>query len=92
MRAVRYHEFGGLEKLQVEQLLQPELDGENVLIQITRAGVSPLDDKVRRGILPRRMRKPLPLVPGASAVGRVAGPGAASATTMAPAWWPVPDI
>jgi hypothetical protein len=35
-----------------------------VLIQITRAGVSPLDDKIRRGILPPRMRKPLPLVPG----------------------------
>jgi ornithine cyclodeaminase/alanine dehydrogenase-like protein (mu-crystallin family) len=38
--------------------------------------VSPLDDKVRRGILPPTMRKPLPLVPGASAVGHVADPGA----------------
>ena len=37
MRAVRYHEFGGPEKLQIEQIPQPELDGENVLIQITRA-------------------------------------------------------
>jgi NADPH:quinone reductase len=72
MRAVRYHEFGGPEKLQVEQVSQPELDGENVLIQITRAGVSPLDDKVRRGVLPPSMRKQLPLVPGASAVGYVA--------------------
>jgi D-arabinose 1-dehydrogenase-like Zn-dependent alcohol dehydrogenase len=46
MRAVRYREFGGPEKLQIEQIAQPELDDENVLIQITRAGVSPLDDKV----------------------------------------------
>jgi NADPH:quinone reductase-like Zn-dependent oxidoreductase len=67
MRAVRYHEFGGTEKLQIEQIPPPELDGENVLVQITRAGVSPLDDKVRSGILPPTMRKPLPLVPGASA-------------------------
>src|SRR5262245_4762716 len=75
MRAVRYHEFGGPEKLQIEQIARPELDGENVLIQITRAGVSPLDDKVRGGVLPPTMRKSLPLVPGASAVGRVADPG-----------------
>ena len=66
MRAARYHEFGGPEKLQIEQAPQPELNGENVLIQITRAGVSPLDDKVRGGVLPPTMRKPLPLVPGAS--------------------------
>src|SRR5262245_35826997 len=76
MRAVRYHEFGGTEKLQIEQISRPELDGENVLLQILRAGVSPLDDKVRGGILPPTMRKPLPLVPGASTVGRVADPGA----------------
>jgi NADPH:quinone reductase-like Zn-dependent oxidoreductase len=76
MRAVRYHEFGGPEKLQIEQIPRPEPDGENVLIQITLAGVSPLDDKVRGGVLPPTMRKPLPLVPGASAVGRVADPGA----------------
>lgn len=63
MRAVRYREFGGPEKLQIEQIPQPELDGESVLIQITRAGVSPPDDKVRRGVLPPTMRKPLPLVP-----------------------------
>lgn len=74
MRAVRYHEFGGPEKLQIEEIPQSEPDGENVLIQITRAGVSPLDDKVRRGVLPPAMRKPLPLVPGASAVGHVADP------------------
>ena len=76
MRAVRYHEFGGREKLQLEQIPQPELDGDNVLLQITRAGVSPLDDKVRNGVLPPAMRKPLPLIPGASAVGQVADPGA----------------
>src|SRR5215510_1529868 len=61
MRAVRYHEFGGPEKLQFEQIPRPELGSENVLIQITRAGVSRLDDKVRRGVLPPSMLKPLPL-------------------------------
>jgi hypothetical protein len=40
MRAARYHEFGGPEKRQIEHVPQPELNGENVLIQITRAGVS----------------------------------------------------
>jgi len=75
MRAVRFHEFGGPDTLRVEQLPEPRPDGELVLIRITRAGVSPLDDKVRAGVLPPSMRKPLPLVPGASAVGRVADSG-----------------
>ncbi|NIH78897.1 quinone oxidoreductase family protein [Amycolatopsis viridis] len=75
MRAVRFHEFGGPEHLRVEQLPDPHPDGEHVLIRVTRAGVSPLDDKVRAGVLPPSMRKPLPLVPGASAVGRVTDPG-----------------
>jgi NADPH:quinone reductase-like Zn-dependent oxidoreductase len=51
-------------------------EGVNGLRLMHDVGVSPLDDKVRGGILPPTMRKPLPLVPGASAVGRVADPGA----------------
>jgi NADPH:quinone reductase-like Zn-dependent oxidoreductase len=75
MRAVRFHEFGGRDTLRIDQLPQPEPDADSALIRITRAGVSPLDDKVRNGVLPASMHKPLPLVPGASAVGRVADPG-----------------
>jgi len=63
MRAVRHHEFGGPEKLQIDQIPQAELNGENVLIQVTRAGVSPLDDEVRGGIRRRRrlqQRAPVP--------------------------------
>ncbi|MEV4394850.1 zinc-binding dehydrogenase [Nonomuraea sp. NPDC049607] len=76
MRAVRVHEFGGLENLRIDQVPRPTPDDAELLIQITRAGVSPLDDKVRNGVLPPSMRKPLPLVPGAGAVGRVIDPGA----------------
>ncbi|MFF4241811.1 MBL fold metallo-hydrolase [Actinomadura geliboluensis] len=75
MRAVRFHEFGGRDVLRIDQLPQPEPDADSVVIRIARAGVSPLDDKVRTGVLPSSMRKPLPLVPGASAVGRVEDPG-----------------
>ncbi|MFI6787873.1 zinc-binding alcohol dehydrogenase family protein [Nonomuraea sp. NPDC050383] len=76
MRAVRFHQFGDVGNLRIDQVPRPVPDGAEVLIQIIRAGVSPLDDKVRNGVLPPRMRKPLPLVPGASAVGRVIDPGA----------------
>ncbi|MFC4053675.1 zinc-binding alcohol dehydrogenase family protein [Actinomadura syzygii] len=76
MRAVRFHEFGGRDALRIEELPHPEPDAGAVTIRIARAGVSPLDDKVRAGVLPASMRKPPPLVPGASAVGRVADPGA----------------
>ncbi|MEV4256381.1 NADP-dependent oxidoreductase, partial [Spirillospora sp. NPDC049652] len=75
MRAVRFHEFGGRDALRIDHLPEPEPDADSVVIRIVRAGVGPLDDKVRAGVLPPSMRKPLPLVPGASAVGRVADPG-----------------
>lgn len=75
MHAVRFHEFGGRDVLRIDQLPQPEPDADSVVIRIARAGVSPLDDKVRTGVLPSSMHKPLPLVPGASAVGRVEDPG-----------------
>ncbi|WP_242893150.1 quinone oxidoreductase family protein [Actinomadura litoris] len=75
MRGVRFHEFGGRDTLRIEQLAEPEPGAGNVVIRIARASVSPLDDKVRTGVLPPSMHRPLPLVPGASAVGRVAEPG-----------------
>lgn len=75
MRAVRFHEFGERDVLQIDQLPQPRPDAGSVVIRIARASVSPLDDKVRTGVLPPSMHKPLPLVPGAGAVGRVEDPG-----------------
>ncbi|WP_171068759.1 hypothetical protein [Actinomadura geliboluensis] len=64
MRAVRFHEFGGRDVLRIGQLPQPEPDADSVVIRIVRTGVSPLDDKVRTGVLPSSMHKPLPLAPG----------------------------
>ncbi|WP_067568215.1 quinone oxidoreductase family protein [Nocardia acidivorans] len=90
MRGVRFHSFGGPEVLQVDTLPEPQPHGDQVLIRINRAGVSPLDDKVRTGVLPASMHKPLPLVPGASAVGSVVHPGAsdlrAGARVLLCAW------
>lgn len=81
MRAVRYHSFGGREVLQVETVPVPRPHGDQVLLRITRAGVSPLDEKVRAGVLPSSMHKSLPLVPGASAVGRVEHSGGSDLAT-----------
>jgi NADPH:quinone reductase-like Zn-dependent oxidoreductase len=75
MRSVRYHKFGGLEELRVDELPAPEPAPGEVLVRLVRAGVSPLDDKIRAGVLPSAMVKQLPLVPGASAVGVVELPG-----------------
>jgi NADPH:quinone reductase-like Zn-dependent oxidoreductase len=75
MLAVRYHGFGGPDRLMVEQLPPPEAASGEVVVRVVRAGVSPLDDKIRAGVLPPGMLKALPLVPGASAVGVVEAPG-----------------
>lgn len=75
MRSVRYHDFGGLEQLRVDEMPEPDPAPGEVLVRLVRAGVSPLDDKIRSGVLPSSMVKELPLVPGASAVGIVETPG-----------------
>ena len=52
MRSVRYHDFGGLEQLRVDEMPEPDPAPGEVLVRLVRAGVSPLDDKIRSGVLP----------------------------------------
>ncbi|WP_433324553.1 quinone oxidoreductase family protein [Spirillospora sp. CA-294931] len=71
MRAIQYESFGGYDRLRAVELAEPKPEEGQALVQMTVAGVSPLDDTVRAGRLDPAMSKPLPLVPGASGVGRV---------------------
>jgi NADPH:quinone reductase-like Zn-dependent oxidoreductase len=49
MKAVRIHEFGGPETLQVEELPTPTPETGQVLIRVLAASVNPVDYKIRKG-------------------------------------------
>ena len=70
MRAVRVHEFGGPDKLVVEDVPIPSPSAGEILVRIGAAGVGPWDALIREGKsgLPQR----LPLTPGSDIAGIVA--------------------
>lgn len=72
MRAVRYHQPGPPEVLQVEQVPIPAPGEAEVLVRVYAAGVNPVDWKIRRGYIP----VPLPAIPGIDLAGVVAAVGA----------------
>ena len=67
MRAVRVHEFGDPDVLQVEEVPQPEPVQGEVLVRVQAAGVNPFEAYVRAG---RYTELPaLPYTPGCDAAG-----------------------
>lgn len=51
MRAVRYHEYGGPEVLQVDEVDRPRPGRDEVLVEVRAASVNPLDFLYREGVL-----------------------------------------
>jgi NADPH:quinone reductase-like Zn-dependent oxidoreductase len=75
MKAVRIHEFGGVDVLQLEDLPKPSPAAGEVLIQVRAAGVNPVDYKIREGRYPAVTQDNLPVTLGRDAAGVVAGVG-----------------
>ncbi|MFD9072921.1 NADP-dependent oxidoreductase [Streptomyces lasiicapitis] len=71
MRAVRYHEYGGVETLVVEQVPDPHPGPGEVRVRVAAAGVNPVDWKVRSGAVREVLPVDLPAIPGRDAVGVV---------------------
>lgn len=73
MRAVRFHEYGGRDVLQLEEVDRPEPDHGEVLVEVAAAAVNPVDTYFRGGAyaLPE-----LPWIPGLDVGGTVAAVGA----------------
>ncbi len=67
MRAIQMTEFGGPEVLELSELPQPQPEEDEVLIEVTRAGINFADTHTRTNSYVQRAT--LPLVPG----GEVAG-------------------
>jgi NADPH2:quinone reductase len=72
MKAVRFHEHGGPETLQVDEIDRPEPGHDEVLVEVEAAAVNPVDTYFRDGSLPR---PEFPWIPGCDAAGTVAAVG-----------------
>lgn len=75
MKAVRVHEFGGLEAIVLEEVERPAPGDGEVLVRVRAAGVGPWDAWVRSGR--SKIAPPLPLTLGSDLSGVVedVGPG-----------------
>ena len=75
MKAIRFHNFGGPEVLQYEDVPRPGLGANDVLVQLKAAGLNHLDLWVRSGVRERNIS--LPLTPGSDGAGIIAEIGSA---------------
>ena len=72
MRAVRFHDHGGTDVLQVDEIDRPEPEGHEVLVEVHGAGVNPVDTYFREGSYEPFT---LPMIPGIDVAGEVAAVG-----------------
>jgi NADPH:quinone reductase-like Zn-dependent oxidoreductase len=77
MKAVVLHEYGGPENLKFEDNVpEPQISGNTVLIAATAASVNPIDWKLRSGALQKNFPLPLPAILGRDVSGIVRQVGA----------------
>src|SRR5690348_8657545 len=70
MKAIRIHEFGGLDVLKYEDAPRPTPGEDEMLVRVHAAAVNPVDAGIRRGGIGRG-RRALPLIPGFDVSGVV---------------------
>jgi NADPH:quinone reductase-like Zn-dependent oxidoreductase len=75
MKAIAIERFGGVDKLAVTELPQPQPASNEVLMQVLYTSVNPVDWKIREGYLKDRLPHQFPLIPGWDAAGIVSGVG-----------------
>jgi len=69
MKAVRIHQCGPPEVMQIEEVPALRPAGEQILIEVRAVGVNPVDTYIRSGSYP--IKKELPFTPGFDAAGVV---------------------
>ncbi len=67
MKAIRFHEYGGPEVLRYEDVPEPEIREDEVLVRVRACALNHLDLWVRKGI----GNVPLPHIPGSDVAGDV---------------------
>lgn len=78
MRAIAYDSFGGPEVLRIQELPDPEVGPDYLLIRTAAAGVNPVDTKARGGHLAGAFPHHFPIVPGWDVSGTVEATGPAA--------------
>ncbi|MHC5074083.1 MAG: NADPH:quinone reductase [Planctomycetota bacterium] len=73
MKAIRIHEFGEPEVMNLEEIDEPAADSSDVVIKVQAAGVNPVDTYIRSGIYP--VKPKLPYTPGMDVAGVVESVG-----------------
>ena len=68
MKAIRVHELGDPEVMQLQEVPDPQPSVREVLVQVKAIGVNPVDTYIRSGLFGKR---PLPYTPGMDAAGIV---------------------
>lgn len=76
MRAIRYHQFGGIDVLRTDEVDQPTPATGEVLIQVAATSFNPVDEHIRLGILAEAIPTDLPVTPGLDVAGTIAAVGA----------------
>jgi len=72
MKAIRVHQFGGPEVMQLKNVPDPDPGPGQVLIHTRAIGVNPIETYLRSGVNPKLT---LPYTPGTDAAGEVASVG-----------------
>ena len=75
MRAALIHSFGGIEKVEIDEVSIPLPHANEVQIAIEYAGVNPVDWKIAEGMLKTRMDYQFPIILGWDASGMISAVG-----------------
>jgi len=71
VRAVRFHEYGGIEVLRVEEVDRPSPGPDQVLVEVRAAGIQPGEVSIRTGVLHDRWPATFPSGQGSDLAGVV---------------------
>lgn len=71
MKAVRYHQFGGIEVLREEVVERPVPGPGQVLVEVAATSFNPVDDHIRLGVLAEAIPTELPITPGLDVAGTI---------------------
>ncbi|MBD2336057.1 NAD(P)-dependent alcohol dehydrogenase [Calothrix sp. FACHB-156] len=77
MKAVVIRRYGSAEVLQYEDVEQPTIKADQLLVKIHASSVNPVDWKIRQGMLRSLIRKKFPMILGFDLAGEVVEVGSA---------------
>lgn len=76
MKAVRIHEYGGLDVMHYEDAPQPQPADDEVLIRVHAASVNPVEWKIREGEMQAMLPMKMPITLGCDLAGTIERAGA----------------